>query len=253
VFERALRRVRDAGASLDDAAFLDGALLVLGEEMADWRERLPAAGEAVYAVEAERLRDDVRAFVRVVRRDQPDWLDLERTFGREGEPPVAVRLPGGTIRMSGAIDRIDRTDEGLVVIDYKTGSTYDYQRSTGVYHGGRRLQHVLYAAIAEQLYGAAVVRAEYHFPTVKGGADRAAYSADELQEGLRRVDRLLSIVARGHFHPTDDAKDCRFCDYATVCRVRVEGSRVVSPAASWVQAAHDVEELAILRELREDR
>jgi ATP-dependent helicase/nuclease subunit B len=252
VFERALRRVRDAGAALDDAIFLDGALHVLDEEMADWRERLPAAGEAVYAVEAERLRDDVRAFVRVVRRDQPDWLDLERTFGRDGEPPVAVRLPGGTIRMAGAIDRIDRTDDGLVVIDYKTGGTYGYQRNTGIYRGGRRLQHVLYAAIAEQLYGAAVVRAEYHFPTVKGGADRAAYTADELREGLTRVDELLSIAARGHFHPTDDPQDCRFCDYATVCRVRLEGSRVVSPAATWVKAAHEVEELSVLRALRED-
>jgi hypothetical protein len=253
VFERALRRVRDAGGAFDDDAFLQGALLVLDQEMAEWRERLPAAGDAVYAVEADRLRDDVRAFVRVVRRDQPDWLDLERTFGRDGEPPVAVRLPGGTIRMAGAIDRIDRTDDGLVVIDYKTGGTYGYQRSTGIYRGGRRLQHVLYAAIARQLYDAVVVRAEYHFPTVKGGADRAAYTADELQEGLNRVDDLLSIAARGHFHPTDDPADCRFCDYAAICRVRIEGARVDSPAAKWVQGARDVEELSVLRELREDR
>jgi hypothetical protein len=254
VFERALQCARDAGTTLDDADFLDGALLVLDDELAVWRDRLPPAGDAVYAVEADRLRDDVRAFVRIVRRDRPDWLALERTFGRDGEPAVPVRLAGGTIRMAGAIDRIDRTDEGgLVIIDYKTGGTYGYQRSTGIYHGGRRLQHVLYAAIATQLYGASVVRAEYHFPTVKGGADRATYTADELSKGLGVVDSLLDIAASGHFHATEDSNDCRFCDYAAVCRVRLEGSRVVSPAAKWVNEARDIEELNGLRALREDR
>jgi ATP-dependent helicase/nuclease subunit B len=252
VFERALQAARDADIGAADDRFLEGALRLLDHELAVWRDRLPPAGDAVYQVEAEALKDDVRAFVRMVRQDGPDWLALERKFGRDGAPPVTLALPGGAITLAGAIDRIDRVDEGaLVIIDYKTGGTYDYRRDTGIYRGGRRLQHVLYAAVAEQLYSAAVARAEYHFPTVKGRAERAVYTSDELRAGLDVVDRLLSIAARGHFFPTDAADDCRWCDYRAVCRVKVDGTRVLSPAADWsARVARDVEELHVMRELR---
>src|SRR5690606_1312224 len=134
-----------------DDRFLESALALLDRELESWRERLPSAGDAVYQVEADALRDDVLAFVRMIREDGPDWIELERKFGREGTPPVSLPLASGALTMSGAIDRIDRQGDGsLVIIDYKTGGTYDYRRDTGIYRGGRRLQHVLYAAVAEQ-------------------------------------------------------------------------------------------------------
>jgi hypothetical protein len=86
---------------------------------------------------------------------------------------------------------------------------------------------------------------------VKGRAERAVYTAAELRAGLEVVDRLLSIAARGHFFPTDEADDCRWCDYRAVCRVKVESSRISSPAADWsAKVARDVEELHVMRELR---
>ena len=38
------------------------------------------------------------------------------------------------------------------------------------------------------------------------------------------------------FLPTDDESDCRFCDYADVCRVRVEWGEKHSPRARWSTA-----------------
>ena len=43
----------------------------------------------------------------------------------------------------------------MVVIDYKTGSSLRYGGRSGVYDGGRRLQHVLYAEAARRLFDAA--------------------------------------------------------------------------------------------------
>jgi ATP-dependent helicase/nuclease subunit B len=247
VYERALQFARDQHCGVQEQAFERIALDVLDREVAYWRQAVPPPGRAVYDVEVAGLREDLLSFVQMVRGAAGEWIALERRFGRDAEEPVELVVPGGPIRIAGAIDRVDRLkDGGLVIIDYKTGSPYGYSRRTGLYNGGRRLQHVLYAAVATKLFGEPVVRAEYHFPTVKGKNHPAPYDVAELSGGFEVVDRLLDLVARGHFHPTDDPDDCKFCDYAVVCRADAGGS----PPASWAKQATEVEELHVMRELR---
>jgi ATP-dependent helicase/nuclease subunit B len=160
-------------------------------------------------------------------------------------------LPGGPIRLWGAIDRIDRLEDGrLVVIDYKTGSTFNWGARSGDYNGGRRLQHVLYAAAARQLESAEVARAEYQFPTRRAENQRESYEAPVLEAGLGVVDKLLGLVERGLFHPTTQVDDCRFCDFRAVCRARPkEFGKIESPRAEWAREAR-VPELDVLRGLR---
>jgi hypothetical protein len=81
---------------------------------------------------------------------------------------------------------------------------------------------------------------------VKGKNHPAPYDVAELSGGFDVVDRLLDVVARGHFHPTDDPDDCKFCDYAVVCRADTGGS----PPAHWAKQAVEVEELGVMRGLR---
>lgn len=252
VYERSLRRAREAGCAPADAGFAEVAGLVLDEEVAHWRELLPPPGRAVYELEVGALRRDVDAFVGMLRQTGGEWVALEHVFGRRGRKPVKVELPGGaTIRVTGAIDRVDRRPEGLVVIDYKTGGSFDYDRRSGIYRGGRRLQHVLYRTVAEQLFDEPVIGAEYHFPTVKARNHVAAYSREDLTDGLAVIDRLLDLAATGLFFPTDEASDCRICDFQTVCRAGMqEGSGFVSPPVEWTRAAVALDELQPLRELR---
>jgi hypothetical protein len=48
------------------------------------------------------------------------------------------------------------------------------------------------------------------------------------------LDLMLDTVASGNFVPTERADDCRFCDYADVCRARpARFGKVVSPLAEW--------------------
>jgi hypothetical protein len=48
------------------------------------------------------------------------------------------------------------------------------------------------------------------------------------------VDRMLDVVAEGAFIPTESADDCRFCDFAAVCRASsAEWGKVQSPLADW--------------------
>jgi hypothetical protein len=45
---------------------------------------------------------------------------------------------------------------------------------------------------------------------------------------------MLDGVASGSFVPTDHADDCKFCDFAPICRVRETGfGNIDSPLADW--------------------
>ncbi len=250
VYERTLSEARKNDVGYPDAEFEAIATRALEREIEDWRSLQPPPGGAVFQQEIEGLQAEVRAFVDMIRHDEPDWLALELTFGRWGEPPVALELPGGVIRLSGAIDRVDRMPDGrLRVVDYKTGSTYSFRKGER-YYGGRRLQHVLYAAVAERLLQESVARVEYHFPTVREQQDRKLFPMSELADGFEVIDSLLDLAAAGSFHPTDTPDDCKFCDYRAACRVDATGRDLSSPLAEWAKEATGVEALDTLRTLR---
>lgn len=252
VYERALSAVLEEGIDLGDGVFEARVMEILDDEIEAMRAHLPPPGGAVFAAERTALREDARAFVAMVREDGPRFIALERKFGRDSVEAVPITLPdGSTLYLGGAIDRIDRTEDGrLVVIDYKTGSSLRYGGKSGTYDGGRRLQHVLYAEAAKRLFDAEVASAEYHFPSRRSENHRARYAQADLRDGLGVVTDLLELVANGWFVPTNQSDDCRFCDFAMACRVGIDPyGKVDSPMADWSrEAAGDAADL--LRRIR---
>jgi RecB family exonuclease len=252
VFERALRTAAERDLDLDDDVFGELAGGILDDAVTALCVRLPPPGAAVCEAERTSLQDDVRAFIAMVRQDGRRFMALERRFGRDAGEPVDIALPdGSTIQLEGAIDRIDELDDGrLLIIDYKTGSHAAFARDTGALDGGRRLQHVLYAAAARRLLGRDVAGVEYQFPTRRSENHRVRYDAAALQDGLGVVTDLLDFVRNGWFLPSNDSNDCRFCDYASVCRVSTDAwGRVTSPLAEWSREA-DGAAADLLRRLR---
>ena len=252
VYEQSLRQTRTRGVEYNDPVFEQISLAALDAQIDVWRALQPPPGGAVFRAEIEALRTDVRTFVAMVRDDAPEWIGLELGFGRGAHAPFVLELEGGAVRLSGAIDRVDRLPDGrLRIVDYKTGSSFAYRERGDPYRGGRRLQHVLYAAVARRLLGAEIARVEYHFPTYREQRDRAPFEASDLQGGLHIVNALLDLAAQGNFHPTDSPDDCRFCDYRHVCRVRqTRAGKVSSGAAEWTQRSLEHVELHTLESLR---
>jgi hypothetical protein len=251
VYERALNAVLHDRNGIAGDPFESVVLEILDEEIEAMRGRLPPPGGAVFAAECDALREDARAFIAMVREDGPRFTDLERKFGH-ADDPVPISLPdGSTLNLRGAIDRIDRLEDGrLVVIDYKTGSSLRYGGRSGTFDGGRRLQHVLYAEAAKRLFDAEVASSEYHFPSRRSENHRARYTPADLRDGLGLVTDLLDLVANGWFVPTNQADDCRFCDFTAVCRVTVDAyGKVNSPLADWSREAVG-ESADLLRRIR---
>lgn len=234
VFEETLREAK-ARRVLENGAGLEAlALDVLRGALRRWRAQVPAPGEGAVQREAAALEEDARAFAAMVREHGAPWTKLEMKFGMDGAAPLPLELRGGRILVRGAVDRVDEDLEGLHVVDYKTGLPRDYEGRTGTFHGGRRLQHALYALAAEQALGRPVVKAAYHFPTRRGENQIRAFPRLELAGVTSLLEHLLDGVAAGHFVPTDSEDDCRFCDYAPVCRAReLDWGKVESPLAAW--------------------
>ncbi|MCG6955201.1 MAG: PD-(D/E)XK nuclease family protein [Gemmatimonadetes bacterium] len=234
VYEGALRRARQGDVEYEEEAFERLALEVLEGQVRPARLRTPAPGEGVARREVAGLQEDVRSFVRMVRERGARWVALELSFGLGDDDPVVMHVPGGQVRLRGAVDRVDEGLEGLRIVDYKTGRSRDHQSGTGAFNGGRRLQHALYAEAVERRLGGTVVAGEYHFPTRRGENSVHAYARLELAGAPELVGHMLDGVAAGAFVPTDNADDCRYCDFAAICRAKKdEWGKADSPLAEW--------------------
>lgn len=225
VFQRAVddARLANPPRPFDDAAFVASALELLDEEAYRARQLHPPPSESIFRAELAELARDVRSFAQLLADDvSPDRV-VATEYALGGEAGHArVELPDGrAIRLVGRIDRVDRLDDGrLRVVDYKTGRPWGHDKKSGAFAGGRRLQHLLYteALEADPSLAAEVASAEYHFPTVKGENDRIPYARERLGDGARLVQYILDAAATGRYLPTEDPGDCRFCDYAPICR-----------------------------------
>ena len=251
ILDRFFNQVLAAGA-LDPATGWDAddrrRLTKIATEAFAEREGQGRVGQRVFwEPERSRIHRELLAFLDVEERWRRaegcvPWAS-EKGFGmpprrrdEEPEPPVEIPLGDGrTVRVRGAVDRIDRTETGaVVVIDYKTGRSNVYQRlgesPWAIYAGaGRgsspkrdalpRLQLPLYAHAARQVTAAATeVIAGYWFVTADEGFRWLALSQDESVEAELRW-TLASIcdgIAAGVFpaypRPRSHPSHCDYCD-----------------------------------------
>ena len=160
--------------------------------------------------------------------------------------------PAKSIRARGWIDRVDETDASRYSVwDYKVGSGYGYDR-VDPFRQGRRVQSVLYlrmieTALRKNLDPKAIVdRFGYFFPSIRAHGLRVDWDADTLAVGLGIVERLCASIEEGTFAATDNKDDCRYCDYASICR---DVNRVTSQSKGLL----DRDDLVPLRHFRELR
>lgn len=260
VFQDAVDAAIEESIAFDSSRFRERALELLESRAERARIDLPPPSEAVFRAQMTALRADVRSFcTQLVTEGLTPEAVVATELELGGAEPVSVGLPGGgAIRLFGRADRVDRTPTGTRIVDYKTGGTWGHGAEEGTYHGGRRLQHVLYARALEAQSPelAPVVAVEYHFPTVRGENAVHPYHATRLADGLELVEALAEMTAAGRFPATDDPSDCRWCDYSAVCRFgRASGEKgeESAPRVEWTRdrIADGDERVEPLRRVRE--
>lgn len=186
------------------------------------------------------IRDDLTTFLEADARLRKDIgtgsVTPEARFGMGGgSPEVTDEVTG--LRFRGIMDRLDVSAAGdsVVVIDYKTGSTFPYRGlEEDPIDRGRRLQLGVYSLAARRMApNAARVRAAYWFTTNRGGfaffpsgfldmddsetAERFRYGASTVVDGIRAGVFPANPGALGRENVPEN---CRYCDFDSLCPSR---------------------------------
>jgi len=206
---------------------------VVFDEVTDrFHEELAPAIERIWRDELERIRLDLRGWLRRESTQTDGYVPYRRelTFGMRPRGPAdpastleVAELPIG-LRLRGAIDLVEKRADGKVrVTDHKSGKVW--MPESAILNGGASLQPVLYTLAYEALTGEQVESARLYYCTERGGyAERVVRVDDEalsvITEFQRRLDDVIDV---GFFPASPQPKfGCRFCDYLPVCGPRME-------------------------------
>jgi RecB family exonuclease len=229
VAERFLRELRDHGRlPVRDTEETRERLAEMGEEaLTDHVAGSPPRFRALWELEKRRFHTMLGKWLdrEVKNASQSTPAHFEVAFGMpapyndDGEPhsaePLEVDLGDGRrLRVIGKIDRIDRREDGsLVLRDYKTGKAP--KDEGGLFRGGKQLQVPFYILAVEKLFpGARVVDAflDYVDAGRQVAVDLAHVRSERFQKMLRE---LVDLVGRGVF--VQEPAVCDWCDYTSVC------------------------------------
>ncbi|NQV89754.1 MAG: ATP-dependent helicase [Parcubacteria group bacterium] len=150
----------------------------------------------------EQGRQSLRAFYKMIETDVPSPLSIEQGF----------TLKIGDVVLKGQIDRMDTFEDGVEIIDYKTGTP-----KTKLDKGDKE-QLLLYQLAARDVLGLIPKKLTFHY--LKDNSRVSFLGKDDellsLQESI--VDRVGGIrssefTATPGFH-------CKFCDFADICEYR---------------------------------
>lgn len=172
-----------------------------------------------------------------IDKAEPSYFELY--FGRDDEndeigiiDKAEISLKDGSkIYLRGIMDRVDKISEGKYrIIDYKTGSSYNYD-NVDIFKEGRQLQHALYFVALERILKdkgicdfAQVVAAGYIFPTLKGNGERYMRNQQNRKTFYNILDSVLLHFENSTFHMTGNSGDYKFCDFNDNCeRAALEG------------------------------
>lgn len=137
--------------------------------------------------------------------------DLFKSLPAEHRREQKFLLPVDGLMLDGIIDYLADTPEGLVLVDYKTGTPPE----ADAVHDGYAYQLAIYKQAAERMYKKKVIRAELHFLQNLSKWElplEADYFAAAI--GLCR-----EIAAKGETadFTCSSGRACAYCPYAYIC------------------------------------
>ncbi len=224
----------------------------LDSAYASRRKALLRYAPRVAAIERDRLE---RQLLRYCARE-PELefagtpVALEARFGRPGDGAAAddacvvVETPAGAVRLTGRIDRVDRTAQGLCVIDYKSGEVPQPKELTA----GFALQVMVYAWACEVLWPDTPCAAGYYVPVTRPakvprdalGKRLRTPEWNERNEAARKcIADAVQGVRAGWFPPQRRGKTCYGCGTAHACRHETGRIRRKGSAGEWDDADED--------------
>lgn len=152
----------------------------------------------------ERGRKILRTFFETTQKTHPQPFAVEQ--------PFTLKL--GSAILKGQIDRIDVMDDGLHIIDYKTGSS----KTWSDLRPEQKDQLYLYQQAAEAMYDRPVRKLTYWYVEDNVQVDFLGTETD-LERAKTRMISVIESIGQGAFEPTPGFH-CSFCDFRDICPFR---------------------------------
>jgi DNA helicase-2/ATP-dependent DNA helicase PcrA len=214
--EREWNLPREVSASLHYGAAMHGVLRtfydaqrghreVSDDELVEqFRSALASAGIAdryQYELYLRQGMEQLRQFFECSRSaPAPEVIETERRF----------EMQVGSAKLTGRVDRIDRTGvDTVAIVDYKTGKPKSQEDAD------KSLQLSLYALAARDALGKRADRLIFH--NLENNTPVSTTRTDaELEAAKLRVQEAAEGIARGEF-PPNPKHHCAFCPYRNLC------------------------------------
>jgi len=185
---------------------------ILREVEAEFAERYMPAIPIVWQTDMERIRGDLRAWLRHVAIHEKDWTPIHFEYGFRD---VAV---AGDLLVQGRVDLIEKHSNGsLRVTDHKTGTPPE--RVPTQIGGGESLQPALYGMAVSEVLQQPVAEARLFYATVRGNyVEFPIRLTAETRHSAEAVLRQINNALRNGVFPAAPRKDaCAHCEFVPVC------------------------------------
>lgn len=144
----------------------------------------------------------------VRHKNLPPPIAKEKSFGNKKDEPFKIN--GHLIR--GVFDRIDKTDKGYYITDYKTDKKSP-EKDSFVLH--RHPQFTIYSYAFRKLYGEEE-QAILYYHLRSGKVFKTHRSEKDFDYIKKLLDEVSEGISRSRFVPFYGFH-CNFCDYRVVC------------------------------------
>ena len=157
----------------------------------------------------------------------PHYLDWQLGHGQDwrlyaSEEKLSTSLPGTSLHLTGRLDRIDKGEAGLGIIDYKTGAVPKVADVASL----EAVQLPFYALLAEGEWDDRITRCEYLSLDAQQVKSLVAVEHEELAElkeqNQTRLQELWHALTAGvAVTAWGDEDVCQRCDMSGLCRRQV--------------------------------
>ena len=122
---------------------------------------------------------------------------------------MPFNLKIGDSKLFGVIDRMDEKDGGVVIFDYKTGTSKDKLDADA------KEQLLLYQIAAEEIFGLKPKELTYYY--LNDGKRATFLGSEEDKQALKeKIIQETEQIKKSNFKPTPGWQ-CQYCDFKDIC------------------------------------
>jgi RecB family exonuclease len=163
--------------------------------------------------ESKKQKDEYRKLGKKIIKDFYENFEKEKPEVFKLGENLALELPFnlklGEHTMFGVIDRIDKTKDGIEIIDYKTGNAKDKLDAEA------KEQLLIYQIALLDLFKIKSVKLTYYY--LEEGKKLSFLGTDaEIKNQKEKIISEIESIKNSEFEPTPGWQ-CQYCDFKDIC------------------------------------